>query len=97
MQSKNKIKLADLVSAKAAIERIHDGLKQGYIVDGERLVALINVCINFCADLAQAAESHKVTVNGNKIVPKPEKLIQESVKDNSPNINGDGNTVTYGD
>jgi hypothetical protein len=67
MSDKHKIKLADLVNANGCIERIHIGLREGYEVDGDRLVILINTCINFLHDVIKSAEDHKVTVNGEPV------------------------------
>jgi ethanolamine utilization protein EutA (predicted chaperonin) len=67
MEKKKVIKLYDLRHARMTVENLHNKLKDGYYCEGDELVSVINAMMNMLHDVVQAAEEHKVTLDGAKI------------------------------
>jgi hypothetical protein len=65
---KNFISMMELRHARMTIENLHTKLKEGYAVEGDGLVDVVNAMLSMLHDVVQAAESHNVTVDGSKVI-----------------------------
>jgi hypothetical protein len=67
-KSKKIITSQELRHARWVTINLHDKLKEGYAIEGELLVDVINAMINLLHDVIESAEKHNVTLSGSKVV-----------------------------
>jgi hypothetical protein len=49
------------------VEHLHEKLKEGYAVEGDGLVDVINAMMNMLHDIVTTAEKHNVTMGGEPV------------------------------
>jgi hypothetical protein len=50
------------------VTNLHEKLKEGYAIEGDGLVEVINAMLALLHDVVTTAEQHNVTLDGSKVV-----------------------------
>jgi hypothetical protein len=62
------IRMVELRHARMVTEQLHEKLKDGYAVEGDGLIDVINAMMDMLHDIVTTAEKHNVTVDGGKVI-----------------------------
>ena len=62
-----RVRFMELRHIKRSVETLHTKLKEGYAVEGDELINVINAMLSFLHDVISSAESHNVSLDGKKV------------------------------